>query len=252
MRSSEVARLAGVSVRTLRHYHQVGVLTEPARSSNGYRDYDVHDLIRLLRIRRLASLGIGLDRMVVLLDDPDRESDSLLDELDRELADQAEAIERQRAVIARLRAARSAPDLPPELAPFLTAFAVAGQSPDLVRFDRDQTVLLAHLAGEEGMPHLTQFYERLSRPDLAPAVTELSEQFAALSPDADDQQLDVIVDSLVATFGPMLRDLEDTLPTFSLADSAHLLDAHTSNQLNPAQLRLLQRIEARLTDSWSG
>ena len=251
MRSSDVARLAGVSVRTLRHYHQVGVLAEPARSSNGYRDYDVHDLIRLLRIRRLAALGIPLERMPLLLDEPGEDADTLLDDLDRELAERAEAIERQRAVIARLRADRTAPDLPPELAPFLATLAVAGQSPELVRFDRDQTVLLAHLVGEEGMPQLRRCYERLSAPDLAPAAIHLSEQFAALGPAADDQEIDVIVDHLVVTFGPVLRELEDALPGFSLTDSAHLLDTHTADQLNPAQLRLLQRAEARLVDSWS-
>ncbi|EED6225780.1 MerR family DNA-binding transcriptional regulator, partial [Salmonella enterica subsp. enterica serovar Haifa] len=49
MHSNELARLAGVTVRALRHYHQVGILAEPERRSNGYREYDVHDLIRVLR-----------------------------------------------------------------------------------------------------------------------------------------------------------------------------------------------------------
>lgn len=246
MRSSELARLAGVSVRTLRHYHQVGVLAEPERSSNGYRHYDVHDLIRLLRIRRLAALGIPLERMLALLDDPGEEAEVLLDDLDQELAAQMDRLSSQRAVIARLRAERTAPDLPPELAPFLAAFAVAGQSPELIRFDREQTVLLAHLAGDEGMPHLTQFYERLSHPGLAPAVSRLSEQFAALGPWADDRDLDEIVDSLVEGLGPVLRDFEQVMPVGSLADAADLLDAHTTDHLNKAQVRVLERIEARL------
>ena len=45
MRSGELAALAGVTVRTLRHYHQIGLLPEPERGGNGYRDYDVHDLL---------------------------------------------------------------------------------------------------------------------------------------------------------------------------------------------------------------
>ena len=95
MRSGEVARLAGVSVRTLRHYHQIGVLPEPHRRGGGYRDYDVHDLIRLLRIRRLASLGIPLERIPALLDE-DQDAGDVLAELDGELADQIARLTRQR------------------------------------------------------------------------------------------------------------------------------------------------------------
>ena len=41
MRSKEIAALAGVSIRTLRHYHQIGLLPEPPRQNNGYRAYSV-------------------------------------------------------------------------------------------------------------------------------------------------------------------------------------------------------------------
>ena len=52
MKSSEIAKLAGVSVRTLRHYHAIDLLPEPPRGENGYRDYGAGDLVRLLRIKR--------------------------------------------------------------------------------------------------------------------------------------------------------------------------------------------------------
>lgn len=68
MKSSEIAKLAGVSVRTLRHYHAIGLLPEPPRGENGYRDYSAGDLARLLRIKRLASLGFPLARIGDVLD----------------------------------------------------------------------------------------------------------------------------------------------------------------------------------------
>ncbi|MEW1841154.1 MerR family transcriptional regulator [Nonomuraea angiospora] len=40
MHSGELARLAGVTVRALRQYHQVGVLAEPERGGNGYPKYN--------------------------------------------------------------------------------------------------------------------------------------------------------------------------------------------------------------------
>lgn len=72
MKSSELARLAGVSLKTLRHYHKVGLLAEPVRQENGYRDYDVSHVIRLLRVRQLVRIGLPLVRIKEQLDEEDR------------------------------------------------------------------------------------------------------------------------------------------------------------------------------------
>jgi hypothetical protein len=54
----EVARLAGVTPRTVRHYHATGLLAEPSRDSPGYRRYGAADLIALVRVVRLRALGM--------------------------------------------------------------------------------------------------------------------------------------------------------------------------------------------------
>ena len=59
----EVAELAGTTINTVRHYHSVGLLTEPERSSNGYKRYEVAHLVRLLQIRRLRDLGVPLTQI---------------------------------------------------------------------------------------------------------------------------------------------------------------------------------------------
>ena len=86
MHSNEVAKLAGVTVRTLRHYHQLGLLSEPPRQANGYRDYSPADVARVLRITRLADLGFPLSRIGDVLDEMDAEGNatpaSALDELE--------------------------------------------------------------------------------------------------------------------------------------------------------------------------
>lgn len=56
----EVARHAGVSVRTLHHYDAIGLLRPAGRSAAGYRHYDRGDLERLQRILTYRSLGMGL------------------------------------------------------------------------------------------------------------------------------------------------------------------------------------------------
>ena len=65
----QVARLAGITVRTLHHYDEVGLLTPSGRSPSGYRLYDRSDVERLRRILGYRDLGFGLDEIAVLLDD---------------------------------------------------------------------------------------------------------------------------------------------------------------------------------------
>ncbi|KQV06938.1 MerR family transcriptional regulator [Leifsonia sp. Root112D2] len=63
----EIARLAGTTSRTLRHYGEVGLL-EPSRiGSNGYRHYDQNALVRLQRILLLRDLGLGLPAVAEVL-----------------------------------------------------------------------------------------------------------------------------------------------------------------------------------------
>ncbi|MFI7445977.1 MerR family transcriptional regulator [Nonomuraea sp. NPDC049714] len=57
MRIGELAALLGVSTRTVRRYHRQGVLPEPSRRANGYREYGLRDAIVLARVRRLVELG---------------------------------------------------------------------------------------------------------------------------------------------------------------------------------------------------
>jgi hypothetical protein len=55
----ELAEPAGTTLKTVRHYHRIGLLEEPERAANGYKRYRVKHLVRLLRIRRPADLGDG-------------------------------------------------------------------------------------------------------------------------------------------------------------------------------------------------
>lgn len=246
MRSAELARLAGVSVRTLRHYHQVGILTEPPRTVSGYREYDAHDLVRVLRIRRLAALRIPLERMTAVLDETDAASGDLLEALDAELAEQIESLTEKRRLIASIRRSGGAPDLPPELAPFLGALATAGLSPELTRIDRDQSVLLAHLAGAEGMPHLARYYRRLSEPALAGKVAALSSRFAGLGPDSTDDDVADLVRCFVRVFRPIVEEFGAQNAFIDLSGASEIVTAHTFDLLNPQQRHTLEQLRAHL------
>lgn len=60
MRIGQVARLADVSTRAIRHYHRIGILPEPGRTAGGYRDYQIAELVRVMHIRQFAEAGIPL------------------------------------------------------------------------------------------------------------------------------------------------------------------------------------------------
>lgn len=59
----EFAALTGVTVKTVLHYHKVGLLDEPQRSSGGYRLYGAEELYRMVSIKQLKSLGLSLEQI---------------------------------------------------------------------------------------------------------------------------------------------------------------------------------------------
>jgi DNA-binding transcriptional MerR regulator len=66
---SQIGRLAGVSVRTLHHYDQIGLLAPARRSGAGYRRYDDDDLRRLQQILFYRELGFPLSEIADLVSD---------------------------------------------------------------------------------------------------------------------------------------------------------------------------------------
>jgi MerR family transcriptional regulator, copper efflux regulator len=67
MHIGELAERAGMSLRTIRHYDEVGLLVPSGRTTGGFRVYTENDLERLLVIRRMKPLGFTLDEMSALL-----------------------------------------------------------------------------------------------------------------------------------------------------------------------------------------
>jgi DNA-binding transcriptional MerR regulator len=104
----EVAKLIGVSPKTIRYYHEIGLLAEPKRTEGGYRLYTVQVLLRLQRIRRLRSLGLPLERIKEILGEPDHEHEQVLrnalQSLVEELTAQILELEERRELLKKLLA----------------------------------------------------------------------------------------------------------------------------------------------------
>lgn len=183
MRIGDLAAAVGVSTRTVRHYHRVGVLPEPPRTTSGYRDYGLRDLVRLSHARRLVELGLGLAEVrEVLADDHGAALEDVLEEMDAELAARAERIDQQRRRLAELRArvrvGRLGLDhLPePELVEFFSRVEAGGASGPMLQLDREMLAfvppdearrwtapLLRLMGDEEFTRRLVRMYDDFDR-----------------------------------------------------------------------------------------
>ncbi|MFE9026569.1 MerR family transcriptional regulator [Streptomyces iakyrus] len=134
MRIGELAAVFGVTTRAVRHYHHLGLLPEPERRANGYREYGLRHAVVLARIRRLTELGLGLAEVRdVLADDAGKDLVEVLTELDEDLARQEEALRERRARLRTLLDAEGGVPaegpVSPELAALFAGTAHLSDSP---------------------------------------------------------------------------------------------------------------------------
>ncbi|MBB1382544.1 MerR family transcriptional regulator [Shewanella sp. SR41-2] len=107
MKISELASIAQVSVKTIRYYEQIGLLSPPIRTSNGYRHYQEKDIETLVFIRRCRELNIGLDdikRLVNTQQDP-KSSCALVDNIIAEQLARIQQTQRELALLEQSLAA---------------------------------------------------------------------------------------------------------------------------------------------------
>ncbi|HSK49136.1 MAG TPA: MerR family transcriptional regulator [Solirubrobacterales bacterium] len=64
----EVAELVGLSLRTVRYYEEVGLLSAPARTEGGFRLYGAEHIDQLLLIKQMKPLGFSIEEMRALFD----------------------------------------------------------------------------------------------------------------------------------------------------------------------------------------
>jgi DNA-binding transcriptional MerR regulator len=103
----QLAGYAGVTVRTVRHYHQIGLLPEPERDASGYRRYGAKAAVSLLKIRTMADAGVPLSRIGQLLAADTQTFAAAVQAVDNRVRDEIERLETSRKQIARLTAGDS-------------------------------------------------------------------------------------------------------------------------------------------------
>jgi DNA-binding transcriptional MerR regulator len=206
MRIGEVAALAGVSTRAVRHYHQRGLLPEPARLANGYREYTLPDVVTLARIRRLTELGLSLDEVRDALGDT-RDLREILLDLDADLAEEERRLRARRARLAELidRADLQVDDaVRPDLLALLGELG-RPRTPLAVR-ERELLALLDTVADTADRDRAVAAMRAAATPEALAANEELHRRLDELA-DADpgDPRVSALAADIAAAVPPELR-----------------------------------------------
>jgi DNA-binding transcriptional MerR regulator len=255
VRIGELAGLVGISTRAIRHYHRIGLLAEPARKANGYREYSLRDAVELARVRRLTELGLSLDEVGdALADDAGRDLAEILCELDADLARQEEGIRQRRVRLARLlrqaedggRLSGQAPVSPGLAALFdrMTDVAAAkpGPEPAMAAKDREILALLETAPPAHGTGWLSELTRVLKSDtgavEQAFAVYARLDELAALP--ADDSRVEKTARALVAAIPETVRKAIP-FPEGELEDKAGGFAAAFYADFAPAQAAVIRR-----------
>jgi DNA-binding transcriptional MerR regulator len=235
---SQLAAYAGVTVRAVRHYHQVGLLPEPERDTSGYRSYDAAAVIALVRIRTLAESGVPLARVHELLEAGEEEFAAAVSEIDRRLREQIRELQEHRRRIARLAAGDSLA-LPPEVVAYLDKLRASGAPEAVVEGERDGWILFAARWPEKIPEFMVEKTAQLEDPrtvrlyqligemlevgldegrltETADLIAEMSEEAAARGDlerqdDMDDDMFVSLLDSYATDAHPMIERLQELM-----------------------------------------
>lgn len=223
----ELAERAGTTVNTIRHYHRLGLLEEPEREYNGYKQYEVHHLVSLLRIRRLADLGVPLSQIREVRAGADSTPQTMR-ELDAELEESIRRLEKARADIAVILRDEVPADTPAGFE------SVAG------RLSETDTSIV-HI--------YTQLYDEAALADIqkiAEDVEDVAADLDRLPSDADEETRRSLVPRLAKSLArnlieyPWLNDPATHLSKSGDVTSRTMIEA-IHELYNPAQLDVLGR-----------
>jgi DNA-binding transcriptional MerR regulator len=242
----QLASYAGVTVRAVRHYHAKGLLPEPERDRSGYRRYDAHAVVELIKIRTLADAGVPLARVRELLGASEEEFDAAVADIDRRLRAEIRERQRNRERIAQLAAGDSLA-LPPEAVAYLDRLRGLGLPDPLIEGERDAWILVA-----AQLPEQMPFYMKMKQQQLDdPATVALYRDLAdAIAWAADDPRLVAVRDRLVGLLDAADAEGWESHDEEMTDELADLLDSVFLDSM-PIAPRLMELLEERGWRGWT-
>ncbi|GLW33672.1 MerR family transcriptional regulator [Actinoplanes regularis] len=240
----QAAGFVGVTVKTVRHYHKLGLVEEPGRDSSGYRRYGSAALLRLVRVRALAAAGVPLAEIGSLLDADSAAFAAAITGVERQLTERIEELTARRAMLHRLADGDRAL-LPDRAVALLERMLGRGFSAAEVASTREGWVLAKALVPEGFDDYLSHFEHVLEDTRLV-ALTERAVEAAAWDP--DDPRLDELATAVADHYlaNPALLKTVTGLRARTETATRYTLIAEHGAEQTPATARLATLFEARL------
>ncbi|MFC0033645.1 MerR family transcriptional regulator [Micromonospora chaiyaphumensis] len=243
----QLAAYAGVTVRAVRHYHQIGLLPEPERDAAGYRRYRAAAVVSLIKIRTLADAGVPLSRIGQMLDADPAAFAEAVRRIDSHLRDEIQRLETSREQIAQL-AAGDALALPSEVIAYLDRLRELGVSERMVEGERDGWILLAARWSDRVREFMPGKLAQLDDPRVVRLYRVLSEIFD--DDDAgDDSRLEEAADLMACLAEQAHASGEINLGEEAYDDLPHDLLDSLAVEADPRVERLVELLRER---GWSG
>ena len=244
----QLAAYAGVTVRAVRHYHQVGLLPEPERDASGYRSYGALAVVQLTKIRTLADAGVPLAKVGELLEADEETFAGAVQGIDKRLRGEIKRLQTNRKQIAQLAAGDSLV-LPPEVVAYLDRLRELGVSDRMVESERDGWILIAARWPDRIAEWMPEKWAQLENPLTIRLYRLLGD---ALETDADGSLLEEAADILVeiAEEASARGELDDQDEAFDDAPFVDLLDALVVES-DPRGERLLELMRERGWTGWT-
>lgn len=193
-----ISDLVGITVRTLRYYHQIGLLREPKRTTKGLL-YDETHLLTLLRIKRFSMISLTLDEIADIIHTPTSpRARRILLELDQALADRVAEIESQRRVIEECLRDNTPVDVLPRFARHLAALRRLGNY-DTTAADK----ALEELAAGYGSEEVARVVDAVIQDPIISRLSVLEERLRRINEDSGEPELT----DLAKDYGRLLVDL---------------------------------------------
>jgi DNA-binding transcriptional MerR regulator len=244
----QLAAYAGVTVRAVRHYHQVGLLPEPERDASGYRRYGPRAVVSLIKIRTLANAGVPLSQIGQMLEADAPAFAEAVQRIDSHLREEIERLETSRKQIAQLAAGDSLA-LPPEVTSYLDRLREIGASARMVEAERDGWILVTARWPESIPEIMPGKLAELNDPQVVRLYRILSEILETGA--SDDQRLQEAADIMAAGLEQAYASGEIIAGEMAPDDlTFDLLDA-LAVESDPRAQRMLDLMRERGWDGWA-
>ncbi|MGY0464573.1 MerR family transcriptional regulator [Kitasatospora sp. cg17-2] len=240
----QAAAFVGVTVKTVRHYHKLGLVAEPARDSSGYRRYGSGALLKLVQVRALAAAGVPLAEIGPMLDADAVRFGAALADVGRQLTERIDELVTRRDTLHRLADGDRAL-LPDRACAVLARMPGLGFDPDYVAAQREALVLTRALVPEGFDGFLTQLEHGLDDPEY---VDLARRGWEAESWESDDPRIEELAAAMADRYlaNPALLGDRASLRAWAKASAQYELINNHREDRAPVAARLTALTEARL------